>query len=80
MMLFAAGERLKDGKIPEFLIPTEQQLCLKHLARQAIRDHLIDINCNTHLFHRVSLLGLPSSMTNYLLYDVCLTAQKSLIK
>ena len=80
MLLFAAGERLKDAKIPEFLIPIEQQLSLKHLARQAIRAHLIDINCNTHLFHRVSLLGLPSSLTNYLLYDVCLTAQKSLIK
>ena len=75
MLLFAAGERLKDDKIPEYLIPIEQQLCLKHFARQAIRAHLIDINCNTHLFQRVSLLGLPPHLTKYLLYDVCLAAQ-----
>ena len=75
MLLLAAGETLKDGKIPEFLVPIQQQLCLKHFSRQAIRARLIDINCNTHLFHRVPLLGLPPSLTNYLLYDVCLNPQ-----
>ena len=82
MFLFAAGEILDvttvertdywgnvtHVEVPEYLKLTQLRLCLKHLCREAIREQLIRLNPHSHLFHRVPHLGLPSSITYYLLY------------
>ena len=45
---------------------------LKHICREAIRTHLLRLNPRRHLFGRVPRLGLPASMTSYLLYNTSL--------
>ena len=54
--------------VPEYLLNTELKLCLKHLCRESIRKHLLKLDPHTHLFDRVPSLGLPKSLTEYLLY------------
>ena len=87
MLLFAAGETI-DGTtveqgdyygnskvqvpIPEFLLHEDLRFCLKHLCREAIRKHLLDLDPQTHLFGRVPRLGLPAVLQEYLLYDMSL--------
>ena len=44
---------------------------LKHLCREIIRKHLLGIR-TVNLFCRVPLLGLPSLLNQYILYDVSL--------
>ena len=85
MLLFAAGEIL-EGEIagckvnasavviPEFLRRKELKFCLKHLCREAIRKHLINLDPHTHLFGRIPQLRLPSSLSKYLLYYLSLDA------
>ena len=41
---------------------------LQHLCREAIRKHLLELDPHAHLFSRVPKLGLPKSLTEYLLY------------
>ena len=84
MLLFAAGEILEgeiDGnevntshlQIPEFLQHFKNlKFCLKHLCREAIRKHLINLAPHTHLFGRIPLLGLPTVLSKYVLYYVSL--------
>ena len=74
-LLLAAGENT-DATSDEVhsalysLGPREiGQLGLKHLCREAIRKHLLQMS-NVNLFVRVPLLGLPSLLTEYLLYNV----------
>ena len=74
ILLYAAGQRLSSQ---EFLTVTEglrevQTLCLKHLCREAIKQHLLHLDPQTHLFGRVPKLRLPKLMTEYLLYNVSL--------
>ena len=79
MLLYAAGETLDgattaaDGiskiTIPKFIEDLKDNLDLKHLCREAIRKHLIDVNPYENLFGRIPQLGLPSIVNNYLLYD-----------
>ena len=74
-LLFAAGETLDgitDEKIQIYLIFGDDKLSLKHLSREAIRKHLLNLDPHTHLFSRVPRLGLPSLVTEYLLYDISL--------
>ena len=74
-LLFAAGETLDgitDEKIQIYLIFNYDKLSLKHLCREAIRKHLLDLDPHTHLFGRVPRLGLPSLLTEYLLYNMSL--------
>ena len=83
MLLLAAGETL-DGTtvhvtdyggtvrhvpVPELLLHRQLRLCLRHLCREAIRKHLL-LTSPVNLFVQVPLLGLPSLITGYLLYDV----------
>ena len=84
ILLFIAGEIMDEntivvrdyrnkngrrpGKIPEYLKQIQFQLCLKHLCRETIRKHIIQLNPNRHLFYRIPQIGLPSSLTYYLLY------------
>ena len=74
MMLSAAGEAVNPD--PHQGIPDtpshgdpKLEMSLKHLSREAIRKHLLQIS-RVNLFVRVSRLGLPSIITDYLLYNV----------
>ena len=81
-ILYVAGEKIHPSKlaltIPGFLQLDELRLCLKHLCREAIRKHLIDIDPHEHLFGRIPRLGLPDSISSYLLYDISLEIPKHL--
>ena len=71
--LFAAGETLDgipDEEIPDCLKFNDVKLELKHICREAIRKHLLKLDPHTHLFGRVPRLGLPSLLTEYLLYNM----------
>ena len=71
-LLFAAGETIDETKVqvPDYLKPPEFNL--KHVCREAIRKHLMNIDPHQHVFGRIPQLGLPSSVTKYLLYNVSL--------
>ena len=91
MLLYAAGETL-DGltvcaddlcyggvivtNIPKYFTELKKNLDLKHLCREAIRKHLIDLDPNEHLFGRIPQLGLPSILTEYLLHDCSLDSEE----
>ena len=57
------------AEVPEYLFHKELQMCLKHLCREAIRNHLLELDPHTHLFSRIPRLELPSSINDYLLYN-----------
>ena len=84
MLLLAAGEGvtgpIAEGRsrrrscvataeVPEYLFHRELQTCLKHLCRESIRSHLLDLDPHTHLFGKIPKLGLPKSLADYLLYN-----------
>ena len=72
LLLFAAGETLDgitDEEIPDCLRFNDIKLNLKHICREAMRKHLLNLDPHTHLFGRVPRLELPSLMTEYLLYN-----------
>ena len=74
MLLYAAGETVDESKVetvPDYLKPSSEEICLKNICREAIREHLLQIS-DINLFPRVSQLPLPQLMTSYLLYDVTL--------
>lgn len=74
-LLFAAGEKLyhtTGENVPDLVKYEHQLLDLKHLCRKSIRNHLLAINPNEHLFHRVTKIKLPKIMINYLLYNITL--------
>ena len=91
MLLFAAGEiitgpivegtrlygDLVRADVPEYLFHKDLRMCLKHLCREAIRKHLLKLDPHTHLFGRVTKLGLPKSLTTYLVYEMTLDDQIS---
>ena len=56
LLLFAAGEKIDETKfdIPRYLQPKETSL--KHLCREAIRKHLLELDPHTHLFSRVMVI------------------------
>ena len=87
LLLLAAGEllqvpelkklgprgRVSTIEVPDFLHhDPELRFCLKHLCREAIRNHLVTLNPHSNLFHRIPQLGLPSTLNSYLLYDMTL--------
>ena len=70
--LYVAGETLEgteEDKIPEVLKFEEENLELKHICREAIRKHLLKLDPHQHLFGRIPKLGLPSILTEYLLFN-----------
>ena len=75
MVLFAAGEKIAEtidqtqAPVPKYLLHNDLKLWLTHLCREVIRTHLLQMS-PVNLFIRVSQLGLPSLMTNFLLYGV----------
>ena len=70
----AIAEKKKSitGSVP--FLQDELKLNLEHLkhCREAIRKHLIDLDPHAHLFNRIPQLGLPSLLTDYLLFDISL--------
>ena len=68
-LLFRAGVDLSlaPKKYLKKAIP-ESELSLKNICREAIRNHLLQMN-DVNLFYRVPRLGLPSRLNDYLLYD-----------
>ena len=94
ILLYAAGEILDGPKfaienytndniihfnIPEYFTELKEKLDLKHLWREAIRKHLIHLDPHEHLFGRIPQLGLPSIVTEYLLYDCSLDSRRVVI-
>ena len=92
MLLYAAGETL-DGptvprnngnnngvihiNVPKYFTELKERLDLKHLCREAVRKHLINLDPHEHLFGRIPQLGLPSIVTEYMLYDCSLESKIS---
>ena len=75
MLLYAAGEIIAISpyvQLPNFLQKEKKRMGLKHLCRQMIRNHLLELDPHAHLFGRVPRLGLPSLVTDYLLYHMTL--------
>ena len=74
MLLFAAGEKIMPSvgctntAIPEYI--QHEQLSLKEKCREAIRKHLLDIDPQGNLFHRIPKIGLPSVLDRYVLFDM----------
>ena len=61
-----------SAMLPRTLRNIKEEWCVKHLCRETIRNHLINLNPKLHLFHRIPKLELPSSLTKYLLYNITL--------
>ena len=55
----------------------EVALNLKHLCRETIRKHLLKLDPHENLFHRVPRLGLPTLISDYLLYNQTLDDEKN---
>ena len=80
MLLYAAGETI-DGPtvnglntrapVPEYLL-RKLDICLKRMCRHVIRNHLISLDPQNHLFNRIPQLDLLSSSTKFLLYNMSL--------
>ena len=80
-LLLAAGEILDDDEesnkmLQDHLHLTDVKMQLKHICREAIRKHLLNLDRHHHLFYRISELGLPSALNQYLLYGESLEEKK----
>ena len=82
-LLFAAGETTPETftkwyhapmefSAADYLPQIKNKFYLSHLCRVAIRKYLLRLDMHTDLFDRVPRLGLPRSLTEYLLYDMSL--------
>ena len=68
-LLYAAGEgEEKFRNLPDYL-PDPADINLMNICRVRIRNHLLELDPHENLFVRVSHLGLPPSLANYLLYN-----------
>ena len=85
LLMYAAGEKLDDTKMeiqsPHGDCMIEIPTCLKHskrdlnlmcICRRAIRGHLLNVNPHLPLFNRVRQLGLPPTLSAYLLFGMSL--------
>ena len=72
-LLFAAGETVENHpiKVSDYLDPPSG-ICLSHICREVIREHLLQVDPHGNLFCRVQRMGLPSALQEYLLYNVSL--------
>ena len=60
------------AKVPEYLLFEDLKFNLKHLCRQAIRNHLLNLDPHQHLFGKIPHLGIPPPLTKYLLFNFSL--------
>ena len=75
VLLYAAGEIIAISpyvQLPNFLQKEKKRMELKHLCRQMIRKHLLELDPHAHLFGRIHRLPLPFLMKDYLLYHMTL--------
>ena len=79
-LLFAASEKI-DRQIIEIdrqingqqvQESLQRKFSLKDICRRKIKDHLLSLDPHTNLFGGVLRLGLPASLTAYVLYDIAL--------
>ena len=70
-VLFAAGESTVSETENVFKC-LEFEKGLKHMCREVIRKHLLQLNEHINLFQRIPKLGLPSLLAKYLLYHLSL--------
>ena len=85
--LYVSGEAIKDmeaHEVPErfknsgsfrklsILQHSQAGVVLKHICREAIRKHLLELDPHSHLFGRIPRLGLPHPLKQYLLYEMSL--------
>ena len=63
---------LKRNELLRFLPLSRRDFSLKHLCRKVIRKHLLQADKHTNLFTRVTQLGLPLYLPEYLVYDMSL--------
>ena len=85
LLLYAAGETLDGISIDEddenisFVLDylQKREISLKHICREVIRKHLLKLDPFTHLFSRATKLGLPRSLSDYLLYEQSLRSDSS---
>ena len=80
-LLFAAGEILDDDDLEEMIQDilqlTDVKMQLKHICREAIRKHLLELDQHQHLFCRIPCLGCPEKINEYLLYDESLEERET---
>ena len=67
-----------DNYIPEFLQFRNIKHDLKHMCREAIQRNLMRKDRKRNLFLRIPKLGLPPSLSQYLLYHISLYVQPDL--
>ena len=67
-----AGSLAVRLPIPDYLKEQSSKICLMQMCRKVIRQYLIEINPNQHLFHRVPQIGLPTMLSDYLLCGMSL--------
>ena len=65
LLVKAAGQEISWNNCEIYDCP---EMTLLDLCREAIRKHLLQMSPHEHLFGRVPKLGLPSIITDYLLY------------
>ena len=80
MLLLAAGERVnkttlvndigRRTKVPEYLL--QRDISLKSWCREAIRNHILELDPHTNLFIRVPQLSLPRLLQRYVLFELSL--------
>ena len=72
-LFFAAGETVDDHpvKVSDYLDPPSD-ISLSHICREAIREHLLQVDLHGNLFYRSHQLGLPSALWEYLVYNISL--------
>ena len=76
LLMYAAGESLRGLKMKHRLVVEScladdlslGTICLKYLCREAIRKYLLELNYHENLFNRVPKLGLPPTLSKYLLF------------
>ena len=68
-LFYTAGGHICEVTEVRNLHP-ESELCLKHLCREAIRNHLLEHNATGNLFVKVKKLGVPAVLGDYLLYHL----------
>ena len=70
-LLFAAGENIESApkKVKDKVNPQDKP-CLSHLCREAIREHLLELDLHENLFIRVPRLNLSEELQIFLLFNM----------
>ena len=72
MLLFTAGTKTSGVSKVRYCMREPEGLELRHICRTRIRNHLLELDSQSHLFGRIPHLGLPGPLMRYLLYYMSL--------